>query len=199
MRSQAQNTRYSETALIDYFVSLDKCLSNGTEAKVYYVKPETETQIYFFAGGLPLGDKYEIMIQAMAKFILPSQSRKTSLNTGIVYLRNFNTESYSDYFGIIKEYDHVTEIIEVPVIIQYDFLEKKIRPYIYGGIGLAYKRETPFPGTTTATGLQGNFGFALIGGGGIEGYVSKKVFLKIDWRYDLLAHYPVIGIGCRLK
>lgn len=199
MRSKAQNTRYSETALLDYFVLLDKCLSNGTAATVYYVKLETETQLYVFAGGIPLGNKYEIMVQAMAKFTLPSQSRRTSLNTGLVYLRNFNTESYSDYFGSVKEYDQVTEIIEVPLLIQYEFLEKKIRPYVYGGLGLAYKRETPFPGTTTTTGLQGDFGFSLIGGAGIEGYVSKKVFLKIDWRYDLLVHYPVIGIGCRLK
>ena len=197
MRAQAQKIHYNETALLNYFITLDKCLGNDNASVIHYVKPETITQVYIFAGGLPLGDKYQVMGQAVLKIVIPSQSRKTSLNTGIVYLRNKNIGVYQNFWGTKTKYDHVTDIFEIPLLIQYDLLEKKIRPFVYGGPGVAYKRETDFDGSSTST--KGGVGLTLVGGLGIEGYVSKKVFLKIDWRYDLLAHYPVVGIGCRLK
>ena len=197
MRSQAQKVHYNEPALLQYFIALDKCMGNDNASAVHYVKPETVTQVYVFAGGLPVGNNYQVMVQGVLKIILPSQSRRTSLNTGLVYLRKKGIGEYYNFWGTKTEYDHVVDIVDLPLLIQYDLLEKKIRPFVYGGPGLAYKRETEFDGAVAST--KGGFGLTIIGGAGIEGYVSKKVFLKIDCRYDLLFHYPVIGIGCRLK
>jgi hypothetical protein len=196
LRARAAKTNYNEPDMIKYFVALDKCLGNSNAEAVHYVKPKTITQVYVFAGGLPLGDKYQVMAQGMIKFIIPSQSRKTSLNIGIAYLKNKRTAEDSDYFGTVTEFDLVTDIIEIPLLIQYDLLEGKVRPFVYGGPGVGYKRESAF---TEPKSNDSGVGVTLIGGAGIEGYVAKKVFLKIDWRYDLLAHYPVVGIGIRLK
>lgn len=196
MKSQAENTPYREEALVKYMVSLEKCIGNESGSNVYYVKPETQTQIYFFAGGFPLGKQYEITAQGTVRFVLPSRGRKTSLNTGAVYLRNKSIDTYAGYFGSSSKYDHLVDIFEVPLTIQYNMIDKRIQPYLYGGFGLAYKRETSFPGSKD---LKGDFGLTLIGGIGIEGRVAKNFFVKVDWRYDLLLHYPAVAIGFRLK
>jgi hypothetical protein len=197
VRSRAEQTQFNEKALLSYFIALEKCLGGATT--IYYTKPESEMQFYLFAGGMLLGEKYEITAQGIIRFILPSQSRKTSLNTGFVYLRNLSNDSYQDFFGSIVTYNRLTEIFEVPLTIQYNFLEKTLQPYVYGGIGIAYKRETPVPGSSGSKGLQGSFGLTLIGGVGMEVRFSQKVYAKLDWRYDLLAHYPVIGIVYKVK
>src|SRR5688572_22302063 len=197
VRSRAEQTQFNESAVLSYFVALEKCIGGATT--IYYTKTESEMHFYLFTGGISLGDRYEITGQRIVRFILPSQSRKTSLNTGFVYLRNLSNDSYQDFFGSEVKFNHLTEIFEVPLTIQYNFLEKTLQPYVYGGIGIAYQRETPVPGTSSFEGLQGNFGFTLIGGVGMEVQFSKKVYAKVDWRYDLLAHYPVIGIVYKIK
>jgi len=197
--AKASGILYSEKALLDYFISLDKCEGNDKASAVYFKKPKSETQIYFFAGGITFGDEYEISVQGTVRFLLPTQSRKTSLNTGLVYLYAKHIDTFRDVLTQEHPYDHMAHIIEIPVTFQYDILDKKIRPYVYGGLGLAYIQEKKYKSLFNTTQSDDRFGLSLITGIGIDGYVSRKFFLKADLRYDLIFHYPVIGLGFRIK
>lgn len=199
IRSKSDKIFYSEKALLDFFISLDKCQGNNKASAVYFKKAKSETQINFFAGGITFGDEYEISVQGTVKFLLPSQSRKTSLNVGIAYLYAKHIKTFRDAYGDEHPYDHMAQLIELPVTIQYDILDKKIRPFAYGGFALVYIQEEKYKSIYNSTETDDRFGFTLVGGIGIDYHISNRASLKADLRYDLFFHYPVIGLGFRVK
>lgn len=197
----AATVNFNEQAFISYFVSLEKCNGTFNAAMVSYSKPKTEKTIFVSAGGFAVDRKSEIFAQALIQFTWPDFSKKASINTGLTY-SNHSNETTTIYSISKIEDKSVTEIFEIPLIIRYDLLQKRVRPYIYAGgaIGTKVQHETVskifFDTATTKTNYH-SFGGTLLLGGGIAVNVYKNLLLNIDWHYDLLAHLPAIGIGYR--
>ena len=130
----------------------------------------------------------------------PSLSRKTSLITGLVYLQysdKFTRTVTSTLHTRTTKYHEVTEIFEIPLLLRYKILEKAIQPYIYAGPGIALKKGKGFA-DQVAKAIDQTWGVTIVGGAGIDGRITKNLFVKIEWRYDLLAHLPYIGIAYKL-
>ncbi len=92
------------------------------------------------------------------------------------------------------------QVISLPITIQYDFLPGKVRPYVYGGFSAAYLDEAnPNPVPYEQFVPESKFGMAMVLGVGIEVMIVKKLYVRFDYRYELLVQLPAIGIAWQLK
>jgi hypothetical protein len=198
----AAKVNFNEQAMISYFTSLEKCNGTFNGTQISYSKPKTERYISVTAGGFALDKKSEIFAQALIQFTWPSFSKKTSLNTGLTYSRHSNETSNSYSLGEIKD-ELVTELYELPLIVRYNILSKRVRPYIYGGAAIGARREMETVSkvssleTETFKTNHTSFGATVLVGGGIEVWAWRNFVLNVDWHYDLISHLPVIGLGYR--
>ena len=153
------------------------------------------------AAGLVLGNQTEMTAQALAEFVSPGLSVKSSLMTGFVYLHysdKFSRTMTSTFDTTTTNYHEITNIYEIPLILRYKFLDKAIQPYVYAGTGLAIKQEKGYLIENPEQLQHQDFGITLILGAGIDARITKNLFIKAEWRYDLLAHLPYIGIVYRM-
>jgi hypothetical protein len=205
--STTANTEFSERALLSFFVSLEKCRNNLNGTVIHYSKSKFQKNIILFAGGFQIDKHSEILVQALGQFVLPSINEKASLMTGFVYLRNTH-ESTETYTLTESKNKYATQMFEVPVLFRYDLLSKAIRPYLYGGMGMVIRKDketstqvslispgNEATGSTAQTGLAGT----VILGGGLAIRITKGLFVGFDWRYDLLSHLPVLGLGYKIS
>jgi opacity protein-like surface antigen len=153
---------------------------------VFYVKPKSTLNFYVYAAAMPLGDRSEYAARASARFSLSSISKNTSLNVNFVYMSHNTTSS--------EKTNHRQNILSSGASMQYNFLTGRVTPYVEGGIGLAYQTDND-PLFDAAQ----KFGISLVIAAGMEGYVTKNLVIKADWRYELFTHYPVIGVAWFFK
>ena len=188
LTGQVPQLSYSENVLTGFVHKINDCVAPGNTSSTIGVKTRSKVDFYVYAGGLPLGDKYEYTGRALARISIPSVSKTTFINAGISYM---STKKPEEVYN--KKVDFLTNMFNVGLTIQNNFTTGVIQPYIELGIGLSStktkdmsKENAQFESHTSAD---------LIAAVGIEGYVTKKLAIKADWRYELMLHYPVIGIA----
>jgi hypothetical protein len=204
--SKAANVNYSEESLLSFFVSLEKCNGN-THNVVHYSTSKAQKNIILSAGGLAVDKRTELVIQALGQFVMPSVNRKSSLLTGIVYLRS--THESTTTYTLVKDHSkYETQVFEIPLMFRYEILQKVVQPYIYGGAGAAIRKDKEtmtrtslITADTEATGTTetSDFGATVLVGGGINIRIVKDLFINIDYRYDLYSHLPVAGLACKIR
>ena len=207
LSATAENVNFLEESLLSFFVSLEKCNGNTSNAIVHYTKSKAQKNIILSVGGLKWDTRSDISIQALGQFVFPSVTMKASLLTGLVYLNSSHESTRSYTLADVKD-KYNTQIFEIPVLFRYDFLQKVIQPYIYGGAGIAYKKEKQ---TTTQTSLitsspeysntqeKSSFEVTVIVGAGVYVRIVKDLFFNVDWRYDLDTHLPVAGLAYKIR
>ena len=190
---------YGQKQMTGYIESLDKCLEPAS-VKSYYHKNKTAMDIYAYAGGFPVPGYEQFCAEFGLRFNSPSLSQKTFLNVGIRYtfLNTIKHDNDANYGNIIYRTTQQNRIYSIPVTIQYDFIVKRIRPYAYAGFSVLYNDETvvtdiPYPAPIRT------FLFSPVFGIGVEGFITKQLFLKADWRYEVLLQYPNLSIGYLFK
>jgi hypothetical protein len=205
--SKAANVNFSEESLLAFFVSLEKCTGHANNTVVHYSTSKSQKNIILSAGALGWDKRTEIAIQVLGQFVVPSVNRKSSLLTGIVYLRS--THESTTTYTLAKDHSkYETQVFEIPLMFRYDILQKVVQPYIYGGAGGAFKKDKE---TTTRTSLitadteatgtteSSDFGATVLVGAGINIRVVKDLFINLDYRYDLYSHLPVAGLACKIR
>jgi hypothetical protein len=185
--SRIPQLRYDETEFINFTKKINDCVAPGNTNYTVAVKAKSKTNFYLYAGALPLGEKYEYTGRALVRISTPSISKNVALNAGVSYLAHKTTEEVS---GVKK--DNITNIVNAGLTIQNNFTTGVIQPYLEAGIGFSYKEETS---AHTLHKTEHKYGVDFIVAAGIEGYITKKFAVKADWRYELLFHYPTIGIA----
>jgi hypothetical protein len=207
VNATASTINFSEESLLKFFVSLEKCSGNPKTAIVYYSKSKAQKNILLSAGGMQWDKQTEMAIQALGQFVLPSVNMKSSLLAGIVYWRNTD-QSIHKYTFVEDHNKYETQVFEIPILFRYEILQKIIQPYVYGGAGVAIKKEKTtstrislITADTEATGTTetSTFGATVLFGVGINVRVAKDFFLNADWRYDLDAHLPVLGLAYKIR
>lgn len=193
LQSTVERVNFRENEIVWYIADLNKCKYPSDTTEILYTKARFERTIIGYVAGLPLGERWEFTGQIILRFSTPSISKSTSLNVGLGFW--YLNERSEMRFG--KEWDHITQYVGIPLTIQQNFGKGAVQPYIYAGVGLAYIREK-----SVYIDLQGGYKskfVATVGGGlGVEASVGKRVGIRADWRYELILHYPVIGITYKL-
>jgi hypothetical protein len=172
--------------------------SKGTDSKVVEYKSKPIHYYLGFLGmGIPnrMGDS-ELFVQSMYRTYFPNFSKSTSLNIGLSYYNYKYSEEFSNIYGNKFMVDYKTNLISLPIQIQQNILNKKIRPFFYLGINLSYiKSEDQYGNSQVGNGLQNNFGVGLLYGAGLEFDVYKKLLIKSELRSEIFGHLLLVGIG----
>lgn len=201
LASRYDRVDYGEKEMSDFVLALNKCISPETAVN-YYQKPKSVMQIFLFAGGLPLGSQSQVTIEGFMRFSLPTVNRNTFLNVGLHYSATHSITPQEDFFYGQYKLSAIHNIYSIPLTIQYDFATGIIRPYLYAGVGIAYLDQTksgePYYLSVLDKPVQ-NFGISFVVGAGIEAKIINKLFVRVDYRYELLLQFPSIGIAYQFK
>ena len=191
-----EQIRYNEKDLASFISQLNNCVSPGAASTDYYQKPKTETQIVAFAGGLPMGVRNQFTAEVILRLIYPQLSKKIYFNVGPHYSHTYKTRRDRDDGNFFFTRSIQDDIFSVPVTIQYSFINWVIQPYVSAGFAAAYLKErTSNIQDALFIPAQNQLKLAGIGAVGVEGHITKQLFIKIEWRYELILQYPAIGIA----
>ena len=194
LQPQVANIRFYQTDIIQFVSDLNHC-SGDDQTQVHYKRTRNQVRFLLYGGGMSLNHNSTYTFQGQVRLISPGVSKRTSIVTGLHYAHVVSYE-YSQRES--ANADFTTDVFSIPFLFQYNFTESKIQPLIYGGFSFAYQREKN-PDLTDPNVPESNFGFALVGGIGVEYYPIKQLAIKADWRYEFTAFTPTIGIAYRIN
>jgi outer membrane protein W len=187
---------YNDKDMTAFILKVDNCLSSG-KATSFYEKPKIQMQPFIFIGGFPVSGMNQFTANFTLRFVTPQIDKKSSLNIGLLYSNTLvETDERSDYYVLYTMATH-NQVYSIPVTFQYNFTSGIVQPYFYAGISGAYSTKTANSYTTGIPSSSNQFGVALVLGIGIEAKIVSKIYIKADWRYEVLMQYPAIGVAYR--
>jgi hypothetical protein len=187
---------YNDQDMAGFVLRVDNCLSQG-KATSFYMKPKTIIQPFVFVGGFPVPGMTQFTANFILRFTIPRVDKKTSVNVGLNYSNTVEESSErSDYYSLYTLTSHY-QVFSIPVTFQYNFTSTLIQPYFYAGLSGYYQKETTNSYTSSIPRASSNFGVSLVAGIGIEAKVASRLFIKADWRYEVILQYPAIGVAYR--
>jgi len=191
LSNRYERVEFDNKNMANFVLAVDQCISGN--ATSFYQKQKTAIQPFVFVGGLPISGTSQFTANFTLQFTLPRIDNHASLNIGIDYSNTVKTtpeRNISNHF-----YNLITRniIYSVPVTFQYNFTTTRVQPYIYGGFSGAYLvasndnqiGETPPSPQFQAAGVLGM---------GIQAMIFSKLFIRLDWRYEIILQNPAIGI-----
>lgn len=185
---------YNDKAMSDFILKVDNCDSR-VRATNLYQKPKTVILPLVFVGGLPFGGKdQQFTANFTLRFSLPKVDRKTSINIGINYSSTNKNKVYNEALDVPYDDYTLEKILSFPLTVQYNFTTSRVQPYFYLGFSGAFVNTKPAPNGYYTPPPDQYFGFALVCGIGIEARIVSGLFVKADWRYELILQYPAIGL-----
>jgi hypothetical protein len=197
-----ERVEYTDREMIKFVLELNSCISPDKAAINYYHKPKTQVQFFVYGGGLPLGNRSEVAVQALVKIVYPQLNPNMSFNFGIHYSNTIKPVLRRDY-TYTKVYTQTNyKITSFPLFVQYNFTRGIIQPYIYAGASAAYLNvnpDNPFDPYYQGDEIYGNheYNFEPLGGVGIEAYFTSWFMARIDWRYEYTFQLPTIGLALK--
>ncbi len=201
LKAELNNLAFAKSDIISFVNSLNRCVSPSAMTQVLYKKPPGYFRYYAYVAGITLGsNKYDVTGRVMVRYVIPGIDTKSSLNFGINYMKH--SETFTELNAGNEQVPGltVTDIVSVPLNIQYNFLKGVVQPYVSGGVSLDL--ETIEGGVDYVTGpypSSTKFGIGITGSLGVECPITKNFMVKADWTYELIAHYPVLGISYFFK
>jgi len=194
--TEFEKLQFSQHDIMHAVKQLNEC--HQSSSIVHRQKAKLDAHVVLYAGAFVLNNTWaQYSGGAELRLRNTKVSRKLAFVTGLHYSRIIEVEKgyfYNPY--LISKRDRITEIYSVPATIHYTFLEHAIQPYVYLGMGAAYKTanyHSPYPDE----GFQRRYGFSVIMGVGIEVYPIANLAIKADWRHELLLQYPNLGVALR--
>jgi hypothetical protein len=191
MKGYELDTRFNENTFVKLVSEYNGSKQSTNEVIAYDNKAIHKNLILIgtsFAGG---AKERENSFQAFHRIYFPRISKSTSLNLGIGYYKY--TDSYKALYVVnaftsnIIDYKIETSIISVPIQVQQNILNKRIRPFFYAGFDLNYAIEKDNFGS------KNGFGLDVLFGAGIEADIYKGLMLRAETGYNLAS----IAVGYR--
>ena len=182
---------FKEKVFIDVISKYNN--SKGFANTVIKSKRKTKNFIIATAGAGIKNNESEFFFQLTNRIYQPKFSKSTSLNIGL----NYYHFEYNLPNKIGPEIEVTQSLISVPVQLQHNFSNKKIRPYIFTGLNASYfsKKDQNNNSLIDKKGLQKNFGLGFLFGGGIEIDLLSGFMLKSEYRHETFTHLLLFGIG----
>jgi hypothetical protein len=187
---KTNNTKieYNEKNFKDIVTQYNTSL--GFESKTIKLKEKaTKFFIASIGGGSIDNGGSEYFIQLTNRIYYPNFNKNTSLNIGLNY--------YDLNFIDRVDGDVNQSLISIPFQLQYNILNKNIRPFLFSGMNFSYTRRLDSKGNSLIEdkGLQQDFGFSFLLGAGIEIDIYKGFMLKSEYRYETFNHGILFGIA----
>ncbi|MBG9376338.1 outer membrane beta-barrel protein [Panacibacter sp. DH6] len=203
LRPALERLNYSEKDLIGYVSKLNNCAAPSQANNIVLKKEQSQFNIFAYAGGITLGSKgHEYTARVLGKLSAPSIDKNLSLNFGINYMaqRKVSTEKVSiNGYPAFKTQTAERSVLSVPLTVQYYLTKGFIKPYIDAGLSIDYlQRNGELDGAGKIIN-ENKAGLAFTAAFGIDCYITNRLFIRADYRYELFMHYPTIGIAYIFK
>jgi len=192
---------YAEKDMIRFVLDLNHCLEPNKAAVSYYHKPKAVANVFVFAGGFATGKENQFTADMSLRLFYPQINKNAYLSIGIHYSNTLTTEDLLNGGNIKYNADTRNEFFSIPITVQYNFTRGIIQPFIYFGISGTMHRETKNKTVYTVENKKSESGLAGIVAAGIEGHLTKKLFINAEWRFEELLQnlsvfqYPSIGLA----
>ena len=191
IQTKANKIKFDNKAISQLIFDYNKLHERPSEI----IKQKKENKKFWIAGILFKTTKdnpYGIWGFVNYRLYITDFSRSTSLNTGIHYY-NYQFKSSISPTSVVTS---TRAIASIPIFVQQNLLNKKVRPYLFAGVNISYTNtQAGSLEFEEAKGFQGNFGFHVLGGAGIEWNVIPKLMLKADYRYENVLHGFMGGVA----
>ncbi|MBP6686761.1 MAG: porin family protein [Lacibacter sp.] len=191
MREKAMKIAFSEKDISLLILDYNKLYDNPAEI----IKTKTENRNFWIAGASFKKTKeypYGIFGFINYRLYITDFSRSTSFNIGLHYY-NYQFKSAYSPISIVTG---TRSIASLPVFVQQNLLNKRVRPYVFAGVNISYMNtKADKPGYEDVKGFQRSYGFNLLGGGGMEINILPNLMLKADYRYENVAHGLMGGVA----
>ena len=180
---------FNENSFIKIITEFNSSI--GLESKVLTYNEKRINYLIATIGGGFKQNESEYFFQGIYRIYYPKISRSTSLNFGLNYFYNKNSEVYNNV-----TYNFTSSLISLPVQLQQNFLNEKFRPYIFAGFNLNYlKVVDKNDNSVLFNGLQNNIGLGIVYGTGIEFDLYKGLLAKCEYKFESYRHVILFGIG----
>jgi hypothetical protein len=197
----AEQLNYAEKDISKYIFDLNNCISPNAASINRYQKPKTITQITIFAGAIVLGkNRNQFTSDVALRIIYPQLSKNIFINIGAHYSHTMQDDKEKAFGSTIELSTTKDDIFCLPLTIQYNIGHGIIQPFAYGGFGFSYLKEQSTYSVYTNPGSPSSnkFGLSVIGAIGIEGHLSTSLYIKAEWRCELIGQYPAVGFAYNL-
>lgn len=191
IREKATKIDFDEKAISRLILDYNKLYDSPSEI----VKKEAENKRFWIAGASFKKTKeypYGIFGFINYRLYITDFSRSTSFNIGLHYY-NYQFKTTYSPISIITS---TRSIASLPVFVQQNLLNKRVRPYLFAGFNISYiNTKADRRGYEDPKGFQRNYGFNVLGGAGIELNVIPNLMLKADYRYENVLHGFMGGVA----
>ena len=117
----------------------------------------------------------------------PKISKNTSLNIGLNYFHYQFKERNKKF---------TQSLFSIPLLIQHNFFNKNIRPYIFAGISLNYIQiKNSSENSLLEKRFQKTYGINFPYGAGFEIDIYEGIYLKSEYRDEAYSHPILFRIG----
>jgi opacity protein-like surface antigen len=194
----ADQIPYNEKEIAKFIFDLNNCISPNSASNNYYQKPKTITQFSAFVGGIVLGkNKNQFTADVALKLTYPQLSRNVSINIGAHFSHTTKENTAKEFGSTVLLNSPNDDIFSVPLTIQFNFTDGLIQPFIYAGFAVAYLNQnvTYSNYSTSTVEPPDKFGLSAIAALGLEAHVTTNLYIRAEWRYELLVQYPALGVN----
>lgn len=192
-----ENLIFSEKQILEIVRKYNSCKnSNMVEARKVSSLKTTVKQLVLYVGTMKSGIKKDFIADLSYKLYFPKVSNNVSLNFGSNYIANiskFNDNSYVDKVQYI-------DAVSLQLLIQYNLLNKNIRPYIIAGVSYValysgryytYPNYVPIANYNVVKGVASYPTYGI----GLEANLLKRLVIKSEYKVDFVSHLPTIGLA----
>jgi hypothetical protein len=195
---------YNEKSVTKFISELNQCVAPEKINTSHYHQAKIKYAPFAFVGGFP-GKEYQITIEGGVALSSPQFSKKIFLKIGIHYSNTYTTEEDLGPGNEKYQLDTRHVFVSIPVVVQFNFTSGIIRPYANFGISFTKLTKTTYATSYNLLQKEDFYGPAGVLGIGVEGHISKSVFVNAEWRFEVMPQngigfpfqYPAIGIACR--
>ncbi len=192
IREKAIKTDFDEKDISRLILDYNKLFDSPAQI----VKKEPENKRFWIAGASFKKTKecpYGIWGFINYRLYVTDFSRSTSFNIGVHYYNyQFKTPYYTSYSFVTS----TRNIVSLPVFVQQNLLNKKVRPYLFAGFNISYiNSKADKPGYEDVNGFQRSYGFNILGGAGMEWNLLPNLMVKADYRYENVLHGFMGGVA----
>ncbi len=193
---EVDHVAFNDRDLSDFVMKLDNCDATGHSSN-FYQKQKTQMDPVGFIGGWPVSNNSQFTMNFALSFSIPRVDKKSSLNIGINYSNSTHpTEDLNNYnqvYTLVTKYS----IVSIPVTFQYNFTDSRVQPYLYGGFSFAIINNTSNSRSYWIPATRNYSGFYPVAGLGIQARVATGLYIKADWKYEVILQSPAIGVSYR--
>lgn len=188
---KASRAEFNETDISRLILEYNKLFDPTSQI----VKRKAEKKSFWLAGAEFKKTKnypYGVLGFVNYRLYITDISRSTSLNVGL----HFYNYQFKTTYSPILIVTSTRSIASLPVFVQQNLLNKKVRPYLFAGFNFSYiHTKADQPGYEDEKGFQRNYGGNIIGGAGIEVNILRNLMLKADYRYENVLHGFMGGVA----